>query len=189
MLKAMVKVSLRLDKTSSLAKALHTLAKTDVLVGIPQGSDREDGPITNAQLLYIHEHGVRSQTMREAMQPDLDRGVPYSKAYDLFIHEHGSPLWKIPPRPVLEPSIATVKPKIAEWFKKATDAALNGDDPGPYLDAAGKTARDAAFNWFTDPRNGWPPNAPSTIKAKGSDRPLIDTGEMRKAITWVVRER
>jgi len=29
----------------------------------------------------------------------------------------------------------------------------------------------------------WPPNAPSTIGAKGSASPLIDTGELRKAIS------
>lgn len=32
-----------------------------------------------------------------------------------------------------------------------------------------------------------PPNAPSTIAAKGSSNPLIDTGEMRQAVTWEVR--
>jgi len=31
-----------------------------------------------------------------------------------------------------------------------------------------------------------PPNAPSTIKRKGSSNPLIDTGEMRQAVTWVI---
>jgi hypothetical protein len=32
------------------------------------------------------------------------------------------------------------------------------------------------------------PNAPSTIKKKGSDKPLIDTGTMRQSVTYVVRE-
>jgi hypothetical protein len=31
-----------------------------------------------------------------------------------------------------------------------------------------------------------PPNAASTIKAKGSSNPLIDTGEMRQAVTFKV---
>lgn len=33
-----------------------------------------------------------------------------------------------------------------------------------------------------------PPNAPSTIKAKGSSNPLIDTGEMRQSVTWKIDE-
>lgn len=31
-----------------------------------------------------------------------------------------------------------------------------------------------------------PANAPSTIAAKGSDTPLIDTGRLRQSITWAV---
>lgn len=31
-----------------------------------------------------------------------------------------------------------------------------------------------------------PPNAPSTIRQKGSSKPLIDTGEMRSAVTFRV---
>ena len=34
-----------------------------------------------------------------------------------------------------------------------------------------------------------PPNAPSTIKKKGSDNPLIDKGILRQSITSVVRDR
>lgn len=32
-----------------------------------------------------------------------------------------------------------------------------------------------------------PPNAPSTVEKKGSDRPLIDTGRMVNAVTWLVQ--
>jgi hypothetical protein len=31
-----------------------------------------------------------------------------------------------------------------------------------------------------------PPNSPVTIALKGSSKPLIDTGEMRGAVTWKV---
>lgn len=31
-----------------------------------------------------------------------------------------------------------------------------------------------------------PPNAPQTVKRKRSSKPLIDTGAMRQAVTWVV---
>lgn len=34
----------------------------------------------------------------------------------------------------------------------------------------------------------WAPNAPSTIKKKGSNKPLIDTGRMRQSIVYVVRK-
>lgn len=33
------------------------------------------------------------------------------------------------------------------------------------------------------------PNAPSTIKKKGSDKPLIDTGRMRQSVKYVIRKK
>jgi hypothetical protein len=56
------------------------------------------------------------------------------------------------------------------------------------LNRAGQVAENAARNWFVNPKNGWAPNAPSTIRRKGSDKPGIDTGEMRKALTHLVVE-
>ena len=32
-------------------------------------------------------------------------------------------------------------------------------------------------------------NAPSTVKKKGSDKPLIDTGRMRQSVSYVVRKK
>lgn len=34
-----------------------------------------------------------------------------------------------------------------------------------------------------------PPNAPATIKAKKSSKPLIDSGDMRKYVKGVVRDK
>lgn len=33
------------------------------------------------------------------------------------------------------------------------------------------------------------PNAPSTIRKKGSDKPLIDTGRMRQSVKYVIRKK
>lgn len=33
------------------------------------------------------------------------------------------------------------------------------------------------------------PNKPSTIKKKGSDRPLVDTGTMRQSVNYVIKKR
>lgn len=34
----------------------------------------------------------------------------------------------------------------------------------------------------------WIPNAPSTIKKKGSDHPLIDTGRMRQSLHYIIKK-
>jgi phage gpG-like protein len=49
------------------------------------------------------------------------------------------------------------------------------------LTKAGALAVSAAKARFLD--NDWPPNAPSTIRRKGSSRPGIDTGRGRQSIT------
>lgn len=48
------------------------------------------------------------------------------------------------------------------------------------LQAAGNVVRDASVKRFTS--NDWAPNAPSTIEAKGSSRPGIDSGRLRSSI-------
>lgn len=180
------------DGVPELLKALDELKNNEVLVGIPADkSSRKKEIIRNSELLYIHTHGIRRKVMRQEMQAEMDSGSPYSEAYQLYIQEHGSPLWASPPRPVLEPAIEHRKDWIAEQLAKAAQAALDGDVKGVQdgLHKAGQVAENAARDWFTNPSNGWPPNSPETVGLKGSDKPLIDTGELRKSITHVLRRK
>jgi len=141
--------------------ALAKIAKSDVLVGIPQSRNSRKGEkIGNAALMYIQTNG--------------------------------SPGHKIPARPVIEPAIAADgnRQAIASDLQDAVKGMLN-DNPTQATTAlrrAGMDGSNAAKTWFTDPRNNWPPNRPYTIRRKKSDRPLIDTGDLRRAITYVVRE-
>lgn len=113
-----------------------------------------------------------------------------SNAELLFLFTNGSPLRGQPPRVVIEAAIeaAPTKSLIAKEIAAASVAALNKDERGmiEHLDRAGTIAESASKRWFTDPRNGWEPNAPSTIRSKGSESPGIDTGQMRRAITHIV---
>lgn len=186
------------DGMPELQKALEALKNNEVLIGIPEEkSSRKKEIIRNSELLYIHTHGIRKKVMREEMQKAMDSGSTYNKAYQMYLHEHGSALWHAPPRPVLEPAIAHEKDKIAEQMQKAAAAYLDGNivEGQAGLQKAGMVGQNAARDWFTNPANGWPPNSESTIngwnghKGKGSDKPLIDTGQLRKAITYVLRKR
>lgn len=144
-----------------IRERLKDLSRIDVLVGIPAKT-----------------------TMR--------RGDEINNASLLFILTHGSPIRGIPATPVIEPAIQADgnKEPIALELKEAAKAALNEDRDKAihYLNRAGMTAANASKAWFLDSRNEWPPNAPSTIKRKGSDRRNIDTGQLRRSLTWVVRE-
>jgi len=217
-LKALAKVTSSKDLTKRVRQSLQSLEKTDVYVGIPEGQDGNHPNITNAQLMYVLTHGVRRKEMRDAMDEymgltpggmpimrDFERfltnmeTMPYSAAYQLYLYEHGSPLWRIPPRPILEPAINHYKDIIAKPLRQAAVNALDGSDPMPSLHKAGELGVEAAKDWFVNPLNMWPPNSPVTvhgskpdkhgkkfIKGKGSDQPNIDTGNLRNSITYVV---
>jgi hypothetical protein len=174
----------------ALYQALSKLAKTDVLVGIPAATAGDRANFAKqANLLK----GTTSKGKRKkARLANLAIGTGVNNAELLFIHTNGSPIRGIPPRPVIEPAIMANgnRQEITGELESAADAMIAQEPVRvlQFLRRAGMAAATACKKWFVDPRNNWAPNAPATIRAKGSDRPLIDTGEMRKSITYVVRQ-
>lgn len=188
MLNGFTNVVITKDLTDDIKKSIEDLAKKQICVGIPDTTQHEDSTLTNAQLLFIHSNGVRDKTMRNEMQHNTDAGKTYTEAHEMYIHEHGSALYNIPPRPVLEPSIDANTEIIAEQMKKAANVALDNGNMDIELEKVGMIGQNVARSWFTNPDNKWPSNSEDTIKRKGSDKPLIDSGELRKAITYVVKD-
>ena len=76
-------------------------------------------------------------------------------------------------------------------LKEAILKALEGDTDGAMagMERAGTQGENAVKGWFTNPKNNWAENAESTKKRKGSSKPLIDTGQLRKSITHVVKKK
>lgn len=156
-----------------LERSISFLNNNYVLVGIPDTENGRDdkSDVTNADLL--------------------------------FIHTNGSPVNNIPPRPVIEPALYHNKDKFNKMLKDASEKALEGRraDAVTILRKAGMKAQNVCRAWFVDPANNWPPNSPGTAAAKIAKfrkynktgtyepRPLIDTGELRKSITYVLSLR
>jgi hypothetical protein len=99
------------------------------------------------------------------------------------IHEFGSPEHGIPERSFLRAGITKSLPELKAFSANAIRRVANG----------GYTVRNAlrhlgalaASKVQMEIVNGtFVPNAPSTIKAKGSSKPLIDSGQLRQSITW-----
>ena len=143
---------------AQLVKDLNRITHSEVLVGIPA-----------------------EKTMR--------KGDPINNASLMFVLTHGSPARKIPATPILEPAIERNRELIAPHLAASAKAVTEGrpDEAERELERAGFVASNAAKRFFMDPANGWPPNAPSTIARKGSDRRNIDTGQLRRSIVHVVR--
>lgn len=177
-----------------LESIFEEIGNYDVLVGIPEAKAqrKEDGDgVNNAELAFMHTHGVRSSKMVKEMDKNIKKGINYSKAYKMYLLAHGSPAYRVPPRPIIEPAIEANKEALAEGLKKASLFFMDGEKENAVaeLNRTGLRAQNYVRKWFTDPRNNWPPNAPSTIERKGSDKPLIDTGELRKSISYVVKTK
>jgi hypothetical protein len=168
---------------AAVAKAMRALTGREVVCGIPadQSDRKEDddgGAITNAQLGYIHEMG--------------------------------SPIRNIPARPFLTPGIRAAQEKIVDQLRDAANKALDGQISGvdAALNRAGHIATASVKAQFVD--NDWEPLADATLdkrppaqrdetgrivrkgksrREKGALNPLVDTSQLRKAITYVVRKR
>lgn len=175
------------NNLAQVLKGISILTGTDVMVGVPsEKAGRREGPINNAALAYIHDKG--------------------------------SALAHIPARPFMEPGIKSVQAQVAEELAKAGPLALQGraDAVERQLNRVGIIASQAIKAKITEGIP--PPLAPSTIKgrirrvkgkkrrqkiaaaaasgtpysvqqgAEGIFTPLIVTGALRNAITYVLRK-
>ena len=83
---------------------------------------------------------------------------------------------RIPARDFLTPAVEAAAPAVRHALKTAASAALRGKDPRPAMQRGALAAHEhlikAIENFDT------PPNAPSTIRKKGKDDPLVDSGAL-----------
>ena len=122
----------------------------------------------------------------------------------LTVQEHGSPIMRIPSRPVIRPALAKPETRsaMAEAMKDAVRAAWNGEDPRPALEAAGQAGADgirAYIDSHISPPNsqvtvsgGWIFNRVARkgvlVSGKGFDKPLYETGALYDAFGYEITE-
>lgn len=154
------------DILKSFVLGVKFIKDTAVYVGIQEkdSSRKEDKDITNAELAYIHTYG--------------------------------SPINNIPARPFLQPAIEKSADQINKHMKSALVNAIEGNknESTIELEKAGMVGQNKTRAWFVNDDNGWAPNAPSVRarkikKGSTNPRPLIDTGELRKSITYFVKRK
>ena len=173
-----------MNNLSGIRKAMKTLTRQDVLIPADESGREEGDGLNNAELSYIHEFGT----------------------------EDG----RIPPRPHLVPGVKKAQADIADALENAASRALHGDASAVRagLEKAGLLGQNAVRATFTD--NDWPPLAKSTLDAKplrksdtgdvltdgkgrplreksrresGKTNPLMDTRQLQKAHTYVIRDK
>ena len=125
----------------------------------------------------------------------------------LGIHSHGSPIMRIPPRPVVQPALSqeSLRSEMGDKLAEACEAAMEGDLKGTEqgLKDAGQRGADGIREYID--QGIPPPNAPVTlsggwvynrvakkgvlVKGKSGSTPLVDTGQLRDEFDYEVMER
>lgn len=158
---------LKRDGLPELLRNLKRLEMKTVLVGVPADESER----------------------KEVSQDEMNNATL------LYIHEHGSPLNNIPARPSLDPGIKNGKDRIIKYFRKAAeDMLISGDQRkvDQSLHSAGMVAQNSIRAVIN---SGVPPElAESTLAARRrrgrtGTKPLIDTGQLRNSITYVLEEK
>lgn len=165
-----------------------------------------NGPLSNLKYTKVVKFGIPKTTTVRPKEDDDDDKDPLTNADILAIMEAGSIRMNIPARKLLEPVVNKHEDKIREMFKLIFDALLSGNvsQADMLMERLALRVETWTKSYFTEDNN-WTPNAPITvhggwminkvsgkpvyIKGKGSDQPLIDTGELRKAIKGLVVDR
>ena len=125
----------------------------------------------------------------------------------MAIHERGSPIMRIPPRPIVRPALQkeAAKEAMTAGCVEACEAAFDGDLPGTVaaLESVGQAGVDGIHAYMD--AGVPPPNSPVTLSGgwiynrvahkgvyvdgKSGDKPMIDTGALYNDFDYEVTEK
>ena len=149
-------------------------------------------------LEYLHKHKV---------DVGLTSTASGRSKFLLGIHTRGSPIMRIPPRPVVQPALAQegLRAGMAEIMLASCEAAMEGDMAGTRqgLEDAGQRGADGIREYIDAGIS--PPNSPVTlsggwiynrvakkgvpVKGKAGSLPLVDTGMLYDDFDYEVVSR
>lgn len=119
-----------------------------------------------------------------ATHKDEETGEEVDMAQIAMFNELGTST--SPPRPFLRMTVDENQPKINAMCEQQAKNIAKGGTAEQSLKELGAFGVSLVQEKIG---NGtFTPNKPSTIKAKGSDKPLIDTAQMRQSVHYVVKK-
>ena len=93
----------------------------------------------------------------------------------------------IPARPFIRQSVDDNESKINSFLKEEVKDFAQGKSAEQILKEIGIFQNDLMQDKITS--GSFAPNAESTIKKKGSSKPLVDTGRMRQSVNYVIQKK
>lgn len=99
------------------------------------------------------------------------------------VHEYGTDT--VPERSFIRSTLFEQRPAIIELVKILKHQIYTGKTTvSKALDVIGLQVQALIRGKISDGDPAWPPLSPKTIAKKGSSKPLIDTGQLQKSITY-----
>lgn len=176
-------VKIVVDNSDQVIKAMRQLAGRRVYVGIPAtNADRANQSVTNAELLYIHEHGAPEANI--PARPSLRPGIKEAKARITAGLKKAGQL-------AMANKITAMDQQLNIVGQIGVDAVKRKISTGPFVPLAERTVQGRLR------RTQRGRARLRSMRKKGVDlvawgisnlKPLIDTAAMRNAITYVVRK-
>ncbi len=135
---------------------------------------------------YVIHIGVISEDTNRKKDKNSKEGL--TNAELMFIHERGSKIRHIPKRPVLSMTIEyALKNMLDSVIEKIINNIIYEDweesDIEKELNKLCIRMQSYCRKIIYSNDGRLAPNAPSTIKAKGDNHPLFDTGQLARSIT------
>ena len=154
--------------------------------------------------------GKRIRALKKLKSMNVKVGLPASAGdrlrFILAVQEHGSPMMRIPSRPVIRPALAKPETRsaMAEAMKDAVRAAWEGEDGAARaaMESAGQAGADGIRAYID--AGIPPPNSPATVNGgwiynraakkgvyvpgKGFNKPLFDTGALYEAFDYEIED-
>lgn len=114
-------------------------------------------------------------------------GLPDGELAEIgLIHEYGAPKAGIPERSFIRQTFRNKRPQLIALQGRLAGMIMTGKiTPERAMDILGAWLSGAIKATITSDGH-FVPLAPATVKAKGSSKPLVDHGDLSRAVTWRV---
>jgi len=158
-----VSVKVRKDRIAQVVKQVRSLARREVLVGIPSAAaGRKEGAITNASLGYIHENGSPANNI--PARPFLVPGAA-------SISAQASARFEATARAALSGKDDAVEKGLNEVGLIGQNAVRARINSGEFAPLSEQTL------------------AARRRRGRSGTKPLIDSGQLRNSITYSIRPK
>ncbi len=153
------------EEGQNIKKMLEEIAEMEVCIGFQHGKEKKE-----------EQEETRTKKKKQKKADICDIAL-----WNELGTEH------IPSRPFLRKSVDENKTVIDDMLDKTVKRLLSGQPMQRVLNRLGSFQKGLVQKKIVE--GTYVPNATSTIRKKGSSRPLIDTGRMRQSVNYIVRKK